>query len=101
VLIQRALLSWCPTSSLALILFPPPLWQGFLIHEGKGDLMKTSHLGLSLPRSLTLHDVCLWVSVFVPICCRREPLRWWLSKNSRMSLGVLLLLYIYFKNSNN
>ena len=54
--------------------FLPPLLQGSLNHEGK-DLMETSHLGLSVPRSLnSLHIVWLWVSLFVPIYCRKELL---------------------------
>lgn len=48
-LIERNLLSQCPPSLLALILFPPSLLWGFLSGE---DLMDTSHLDLSVPRSL-------------------------------------------------
>jgi hypothetical protein len=32
-------------------------------------------------QGLSHSDVCLWLSsVFVPICCRRKLLLWWLSK---------------------
>lgn len=44
------------------------------------DLMEPCCLGLSIPGSLILcimsgHGLCVW-----PICCRREPFCWWLSK---------------------
>jgi hypothetical protein len=39
---------------LALTVFQPPLVHRFLNHEGRGA-MKTSHLGLSVPRSLSAH----------------------------------------------
>jgi hypothetical protein len=47
--------------------------------------------------SHSLHIIWLWVSIFIPIYCRRKLLWWWLSKTliyeySRMSLGVTLLL---------
>lgn len=44
--------------------FPPPLLQGSLIPEGR-DLMETSHLRQSVPRSLTL---CTLSSVGLYIC---------------------------------
>lgn len=64
---------------------------------------KTSYLGLSVPKFLTLHTVWLWVSIFVPICSMRKPLWWWLSKaliheEGRISLGVTLSLN-YFTSS--
>jgi hypothetical protein len=58
--------------------FYPSRSQDSLRPEG-GDLQETSHLGLSVPRSLALlYNVCLSVSVFVPICCRRKIFWWWL-----------------------
>ena len=42
--------------------------------------MKTSYLGLGIPKFLTLYKVWLWVSVFVLICFRRKLLWWWLHK---------------------
>lgn len=52
-------------------------------------------------RSLTLHIVCLWISVCVPTCLRRWLL-WWPSKTlvyeySRMSLGLVLLLSSFIR----
>lgn len=65
---------WCPPSSLALTLLLPPLLQGSLNAEGM-DLMVASHLGLSVPRSLTLYSVCLWVSyVYSPLLQEEEAL---------------------------
>lgn len=86
---------------LTFTLFPP-LLQGTLSPEVRG-LMETSHLGLSVPKFLTLHTVWLWVSIFVPICSMRKPLWWWLSKaliheEGRISLGVTLSLN-YFTSS--
>lgn len=43
--------------------FMPPLLQGFLSSE-ESHLMGTSHLRLDFPRSLTMHNVWLWVSSF-------------------------------------
>lgn len=66
----------CPPSPLTLTFFPPPLLHGSL----RGGFDETSRLGLSVARSHSLHNVWLWVSIFVPICCRGK-LRWrWLSK---------------------
>lgn len=61
---------WCHLSPLALLIFPLPLLHSSLSLEERG-LMKSSHLGLRVPRTVTLHVVQLWVSAFVPICCRR------------------------------
>ena len=48
----------CLPPRLALTLFLPTLLEGSLSPEGR-DLMETSHLGLRVPRSLTLHKVQL------------------------------------------
>lgn len=77
-----------------LLIFLPPLLQGFLSPEGRG-LMEMCYLGLSVLKSHSLH-VWLWVCVFAFICCRRKLLCW-LSKAliceySRLSLGAILLL---------
>lgn len=44
----------CLASSLVLTLFPPPLMEGFVSPKVR-DLVKTSHLGLRIPRSLIIH----------------------------------------------
>ena len=36
----------------------------------------------------SLHNVWLWVSVFVPICCWRELFWWWLTKYWSMNTAV-------------
>lgn len=59
-----------------------------------GDILfRAEHSKVSCP----LHTVRLWVSVLVPICCKRKLLQWWLRKPliyeySRMSPWVHLLL---------
>jgi hypothetical protein len=52
-------------SPLALTIFLSPL-QGPLSPEGR-DLTETSRLGLSVPRTLTLHNAWMWVSVVVSV----------------------------------
>lgn len=59
--------------------------------------MKTFHLGISVPRSLTVWTLFSWVSVFAPIYSRVNLFWWWLKKTliyeySRVLLGVILLL---------
>jgi hypothetical protein len=51
--VSLAVCPWYPRSPLAPTLFLSPLPQGSLSPKGR-DLMKTSHLGLSIPKSLTL-----------------------------------------------
>ena len=87
----------CPLGLLFLMLFPLPVLHGSLSQIGR-DLMETfQDKPWSVPRFL--HNVCLWVSVFVPNCCRAK-LHWWqLSKAliyeyRRMSYGVILSLWI-------
>lgn len=69
--------------------FPGPWEEGF-----DGDILfRAEHSKVSCP----LHTVRLWVSVLVPICCKRKLLQWWLRKPliyeySRMSPWVHLLL---------
>lgn len=72
--------------------FPDPRGEEF---DGnisfRADYSKVSH---------SLHNVWLWVSVFVPICCRRKIACWWLSKAlmyvfSRMPLVVISLLCFF------
>ena len=58
---------------LTLKCFPHPFQQ-----VSRRDLMKKSCLRLSVPRSPTLHTVWQWVSVCIPICCRRKYLWWFL-----------------------
>ena len=43
---------WYPPTPLAFILFLHSLLQGFLSSERR-DMMETSHLGMSIPKSLT------------------------------------------------
>ena len=49
----EGLVSFCLPLPLALTFFLPPLTWGSMSPEGQ-DLMKISHLGLSVPRPLTL-----------------------------------------------
>lgn len=68
--------------------FPEPWVNGF-----DGDTPFRANC--SKVWSHSLHNFWQWVSVFVPICCKRKLLWWWLSKvliyeYSRMSLGVIL-----------
>lgn len=73
-------------SSSSSIGFPEPWGERF---DGdspfRDQCSKVSH---------ALHNVCLWVSVFVAICSRRKHLWWWMSKEliyeyNRMSLQVI------------
>ena len=50
--VWKALFPWCLPPHLALKIFLPPLPQSSLSPEGR-DLMKTFHLELGVPRSLT------------------------------------------------
>ena len=62
--IQEALSAWGTRSPLALTFFMLPLSQSSL-STGRRDLLKTFHLGLNVPRPLTLCiEYLLWVSVF-------------------------------------
>lgn len=80
-----------------LTLCLPPLLQASLNPEAM--MMETSHLGMSVLRSLlSLYIVWLWVSTLVPICCRKKLLWLWLGKKltyeySRMSLVIILLIH--------
>lgn len=67
------------------------LFHRFFLRPQRKDLMATSCLGLSVLRSLTLYSVWLWLSVFVPICCRRKLLRGWLSVTDHATRSHLLL----------
>lgn len=49
----NSLFLWCPPTFPALTIFPPPLPQSSWSPEGR-DLKKTKHLGLSVPKPLTL-----------------------------------------------
>jgi hypothetical protein len=111
--------TWCrPVQTLCML--PQSLWvhtrcahvnsEGSIflvsfIHSGfytislnpeERDSMETSYLDI---QGLSLCNVWLWVSAFIPIGCRRKPLWWWLNKaliyeNSRISLGVTLSLFL-------
>jgi hypothetical protein len=75
------------------------LFHLFCFPEGslsprRWNLMETSHVGLSVPRSLTLHIAWLQVFTFVSIYCRMKPLWWWVSKaliyeDNRMSSQLI------------
>lgn len=67
----KALFSWCPSSPLALRLFPPLLLLSSLNPEGN-DLMETSHLGLSVSRSLLLSAKCLATDFCICSCMLQE-----------------------------
>jgi hypothetical protein len=47
--------------------------------------------------SNSLNNVWLWISFFVPICCKRKLLWWWLNsliyKYSRISVRIILSLF--------
>lgn len=65
-----------------------------LTHGGNKDcLMKTSHLGPSIPKSPSLHIAQLRSSVFVPIYYKTCLYDAGCVRHSRMSLGVISLLY--------
>lgn len=51
--VWKVVFPWHHPPSIALIIFLPPLCHRSLTLEGRG-LIKTSHLGLSAPNSLTL-----------------------------------------------
>lgn len=51
----------------------PRLWVGWL----DGDI---SFRAACSKVSHSLCNICLWVSVFIPTCCRRMLLWWWLNK---------------------
>lgn len=94
---------WCPPSPLVLTLFLPPLPQGFLYPKGR-DFTETSHSELSVPKSHALCTVCLWLSAYVLLCCRRKLLWGWPSQaliyeHSRRPLRVILLPNLFKKNS--
>ena len=62
--------SLCPPSPLALTIFRLPLLHTSM-NTQKTDLMKTSHLGLSVSKvSHSVHIGQLWNFVLVPIYCR-------------------------------
>lgn len=96
---------WCGRPCFLDVLHPLWLLHSLLclwfLHdllslEGK-DLMEVSHLRLVIPRSLTLHNVYLWVSVFDLDCWRKKLLCCWLNKaliyeDRRMLLGDILML---------
>ena len=72
LLCLEGLISLLSSLPLALTIFVLLLLQSSLIPEGE-NLMETSHLGLSVPRSLTLHIVSCG-SLCIPIRCRRKLL---------------------------
>lgn len=55
--VQKVLIIWCPSSSLAFILFVPTVLRSSVSPEER-DLMETCHLGLYFPRSLTICIGC-------------------------------------------
>jgi len=69
----KALLSRCSPSPLALILFSTfsSLGKRILNSEEK-DLMKTPHLELCVPRSLSLSAQCLAVGLCICSCLLEE-----------------------------
>lgn len=80
-------LAFCPPSILALNLLLPPLLKNSLSTEWR-DMMETSHLGLSAPRSFTLCTLSSCRSLdFVPIYCNRMFLQWYPSKNWSISIA--------------
>lgn len=68
------LMSFIPFASYNLL---PPVWYSSLTPEGRG-LTKSSNLLLSISKSLALVE--MWVSILLPIYCRRKQLWWWVSK---------------------
>ena len=69
------------------------------------ELVSVGHLQLGMQPALksSLFPQCNSLGgISAPICCRRKPLWWWLSKAriyecSRMSLGVILLLWSFHR----
>lgn len=88
-----------PPSPLAPIIFLPSLLQSSLTPDGR-DLVTTSQLVLSVPRSPTLFELSNVYLCINPIRYNRKCLWWWLSKLQvckyrRLSLVVILLLYSF------
>lgn len=99
--VWKALFHWCLLSSLTLIIFLLPVPQGSLSPE-VGSLLETAHLGLNVPRPLSLSIAHLCVSVFVPIYWKWKLLWWWVIKTliyvyRRMLLGVITLLQSFHR----
>lgn len=63
-------------SSLAFIISLPPFPHRSLSFERR-SLLRTSHWGLTVPMSLILSIVQLWLSVLVPIYYMGKLLWWW------------------------
>ena len=66
----------------------------------KGIWWRQPLLELSVLRSLLLHNLWVWVSVFIPICCRNTLLCLWLIKalfrqSSNLPKGKILLPMTY------
>ena len=101
LMIMRALLPWCPLSTLALTHFLPSLLQGSLT-SSQSDCMETSHLGLSVLRLLThcswsgcgflyLFPSAVAESFFLAMAVKALSCEY-----RRMSLRVILLLLFFF-----
>lgn len=73
MLIQRVWFSWSPPFPLALPLSPPPLLQGSLSPE-EGFDGEIPFRAECFKVSCSLYSTEMWVSVFIPACCRRKPL---------------------------
>lgn len=68
----EGLVSLYPRSPLAHALFLSPLFWGFLSPEGS-DLIRTSHLGLSVPKSLILCIMSSCESLFPSAATEERP----------------------------
>lgn len=69
-------------SSSSFTGFPEPPEEGFRGYISyRAECSKVSH---------SLHSVWLWVSAFVPNCCRRRLFWWWLGK---------VLIYVFSRMS--
>lgn len=77
------------STRLAFIFFPPPpLQRGEEFNEEGRNLMKTSLLGLRVPRSLALWALSHCGSVFIPIhYCKRESGGGWVRCESMSTVG--------------
>lgn len=89
-MIQRALFSWCSSSSLTLTIFHTCLSMGSLALK-RGTWWKTTHLS-------SLHNFWLCVSASAPIYCSEMPLLSQLDKEINLWVKkniIYILLHTY------
>lgn len=89
--VLRTLFSRCPLSPLVLTLFLPPHPWGSLSAEGR-DLMETSHLGLGVPRSLSL---CIMSGNICSHLLQKEA-SLMMAERGNQSMSITVLLGVNF-----